>query len=102
MPVNVAIHPPQRNTKDSFLSKNPLHLQGYFVSSTDESITVQNCLSKIVYLLIPVMAKSTPEQLAAALRQNLRRRKKGGSAASSSSAAPASTDTTLPSQQKRS
>lgn len=103
MPVNVAIHPPQRNTKDSFLIKNPLHLQGYFVSSTHESITVQNCLSKIVYSLIIVMAKPTPEQLAAALRQNLRRRKKGeGATSSASPTTPASTDQTSPSQQRRS
>ncbi|MFM7631668.1 MAG: hypothetical protein ACKO43_07710 [Alphaproteobacteria bacterium] len=46
------------------------------------------------------MAKSTPEQLAAALRQNLRRRKKAGTASVPST--PASTPSIPPSQQKRS
>ncbi len=97
MPVNVPIHPPQRNTKDTFLSKNPLQLQHFLL----KCVLLYGFFACVQRLSVKpfFMAKSTPEQLAAALRQNLRRRKKAGAASVPST--PVSTLSIPPSQQKK-
>jgi hypothetical protein len=95
MPVNVPIHPPQRNTKDTFLSKNPLQPQHFLL----KCVLLCGFFACVQRLSVKpfFMAKSTPEQLAAALRQNLRRRKKTAPPPST----PVSTLSIPPSQQKK-